>query len=156
MRDKDNKYYIVFISQDTISDKDIITEKITGIMYTGTSEDKYNFHKVKSDDIFLINRMLLIPDNGEHKFTAEDIVIANIDNINLPYIFSLGTKWNFKNISIGSEYIDEVNSKTNMAIMSIPNNQVKYAKGYYDVTVTYTVDNVHNISKQLSQRICIK
>ena len=40
--------------------------------------------------------------------------------------------------------------------MSIPNNQVKYAKGYYDVTVTYTVDNVHNISKQLSQRICIK
>lgn len=156
MRDKDKKYYAVFISQDTISDKDIITEKITGIMYTGTSEDYYNFHKVKSDDIFLINRMLLIPDNGNHKFTSEDIVIANIDNINLPYIFSLGTKWNFKNISIGSEYIDEVNSKTNMAIMSIPYNQVKYAKGYYDVTVTYTVDNVHNISKQLSQRICIK
>ena len=156
MRDKDNKYYAVFISQDTLSNTSLINENISGIQFTGTDVDNYNFHKVKSDDIFLINRMLLVPDNGDHKFTTDDIVIASIDNINLPYIFSLGTKWRFKNVSIGSEYVEDVTSKTNTAIMSIPNNQVKYAKGFYDVIVTYTIDNTNNISKTLSQRICIK
>jgi hypothetical protein len=100
--------------------------------------------------------MTVIQDNGTHKFNADNLITVSIDNINLPFIFSLGTKWNFKNISIGSEYVDEVTSKTNMAIMSVPNNQVKYAKGYYDITVFYTVDNFFDIQRVLSQRICIQ
>ena len=153
MRDASNKYYAVFISRDTINNVSLLTEKITGI--STPENNNFRFTKIKTDELFLINRMTLIPDNGEHKFNSEDIVVVNVDNINLPFIFSLGTKWKFKNMSIGSEYVDNVTSKTNMAIMSIPNNQVKYAKGYYDIIVSYTVDNFNNINRTLTQRICI-
>ena len=61
-----------------------------------------------------------------------------------------------KNISIGSEYVDEITSKTNTAIVSIPENQVKYAKGFYDVTVSYTLDNYNKSEKTLTQQICIQ
>lgn len=156
MRDADNKYYCVFISQDTIDSKNIIDESMLSIKYNGLGIDNYNFTKLKSDDIFLINRMILIPDEGIHKFDVDSIIVASINNIDLPFIFSLGTKWEFKNISVGSSYINKVTSKTNIAIMSIPDNQIKYAKGYYDVTVLYTIDNYHKVSKTITQRICIK
>ena len=153
MRDKLNTYYGVFISRTTIDNKDIRLEKTISVMGLNNT---YNFTFLRKDNLFLINRMTVIPDNGTHKFNADNLITVSIDNINLPFIFSLGTKWNFKNISIGSEYVDEVTSKTNMAIMSVPNNQVKYAKGYYDITVFYTVDNFFDIQRVLSQRICIK
>lgn len=155
MRDKSNKYYGVFISKDTIgTNANLVSEKQIEVIKPENSN--YNFHKLKSDELFLINRMILVYDNGIHKFSTDDIISLDINNIDLPFILSLGTKWTIKNISIGSEYVDEINSKTNTAIVSIPENQVKYAKGFYDVTVSYTLDNYNKSKKTLTQQICIQ
>jgi len=155
MRDKSNKYYGVFISKDTIgTNANLVSEKQIEVIKPENSN--YNFHKLKSDELFLINRMILVYDNGIHKFSTDDIISLDINNIDLPFILSLGTKWTIKNISIGSEYVDEITSKTNTAIVSIPENQVKYAKGFYDVTVSYTLDNYNKSEKTLTQQICIQ
>jgi hypothetical protein len=100
--------------------------------------------------------MLLTNDDGNHKFNSDDIISLEINNIDLPFILSLGSKWTIKNISIGNDYIDEVTSKTNTAIVSIPENQSKYAKGYYDITVSYTLDRYNKNERTLTQRICIQ
>lgn len=154
MRDKNNKYYAVFISQDTINTQDLVAER--EVIVECPEDGNYNFHKLKSDEVFLINRMLLTNDDGNHKFNADDIISLEINNIDLPFILSLGSKWTIKNISIGNAYIDEVSSKTNTAIVSIPENQSKYAKGYYDITVSYTLDRYNKNERTLTQRICIQ
>ena len=174
-----SKYYAVFISRDTI-DKAPINEKINKtIIYE--QNDTYNevvlkpyedtvisisdsdpvphkfiFKHYKSDTIFLLNRMKLISSEGVNHFDNDDIICAKVTNFeNLPYIMALGSKWNFENISIGDSYIEPVESKTDTAIISIDKDHLSYVKGYYNVSVNYSVDDFYNHTKTLFGKIRI-
>jgi hypothetical protein len=173
------KYYAVFISRDTI-DKAPINEKMNKtIIYE--QNDTYNevvlkpyedtvisisdsdpvphkfiFKHYKSDTIFLLNRMKLIASEGVNHFDNDDIICAKVTNFeNLPYIMALGSKWTFENISIGDSYIEPVESKTDTAIISIDKDHLSYVKGYYNVSVNYSVDDFYNHTKTLFGKIRI-
>ena len=107
--------------------------------------------------MFLINRMRLVENEGLNHFTNEDVVVASIqNNENLAFNMSLGSKWEFKHISLGAEDIEPVISKTNVAIMSVDKEHIKYIKGYYNVTVNYSIDDYYSHNKTMFGKILIK
>ena len=145
----DKSYYVVFISKETINEK---------FDKTLDKELTLNGHTLKhfrSDNIFLINRMEIEYTNGENHFNADDIITCEITNVNLPFILSLGSKWTFTKISLGGTSISPVTSKTNTAIVSIDKSQYKYVKGYYDVTVEYSIDDYYQHNRNLTGRFRI-
>lgn len=150
MHDKDNTYYVVYISKDPINcntfDKTLSKELTRG---------KYTLNHFRSDNIFLINRMDIAYTDGVNHFNADDIITCEITNVNLPFILSLGSKWTFTKISLGGTSINPVTSKTNTAIVSIDKSQYKYVKGYYDVTVEYSIDDYYQHNRNLTGRFRI-
>jgi hypothetical protein len=150
----DNTYYGVFISKDTINKLDH-QENADNILKTPNS--RYILKKYKYDDLFLINRMMLVENEGINQFNNDDIVVASIqNNQNLAFNMSLGSKWEFQHVSLGAEDMEPVTSKTNVAIMSIDKEHIKYVKGYYNVTVNYSVDDYYSHNKTLFGKILIK
>jgi hypothetical protein len=148
----DNIFYAVFISKDTINNLDLSIEPDELIQF-----NNYILRKYKYNDLFLINRMMLVPNEGVNQFTNEDIVVASIqNNENLAFNMSLGSKWEFKHISLGAEDIEPVTSKTNVAIMSVDKDHIKYVKGYYNVTVNYSIDDYYSHNKTMFGKILIK
>ena len=150
----DNTYYGVFISKETINKLDH-QENADNILKTPNS--RYILKKYKYDDLFLINRMMLVENEGINQFNNDDIVVASIqNNQNLAFNMSLGSKWEFQHVSLGAEDMEPVTSKTNVAIMSIDKDHIKYVKGYYNVTVNYSVDDYYSHNKMLFGKILIK
>ena len=99
---------------------------------------------------------LLINSNNIYHFDKDDIVSAKISNIdNLPFIMSLGSKWEFKKISLGGDTIPSVKSNTNTAIISVDQNHLRYISGYYDVTVNYSIDDFYQHNRTLHAKIRI-
>lgn len=151
------KYYVVLISKDTI-DKAPIKETLNDIIeFNG-----YVLKKFKSNDTFLINRMQYVSTEiSENKkwfknnFTSDDIIVSFIDNIDMPFNMTLGTKWEYSKRSIGGLDIEPVYSKTNMGIMSVPKESTQYVKGYYDVIVNYSIDEYHSHTRKTIGRILI-
>lgn len=146
----DNKsYYVVFISKETINNKfdKTLPKELT--------LNGYTLKHFRSDNIFLINRMEIEYTNGENHFNADDIITCEVTNVNLPFILSLGSKWTFTKISLGGTSISPVTSKTNTAIVSIDKSQYKYVKGYYDVTVEYSIDDYYQHNRNLTGRFRI-
>lgn len=149
MRDDNNSYYVVFISKETINNKfdKTLSKELTLRGYT--------LKHFRSDNIFLINRMEIEYTNGENHFNVDDIITCEITNVNLPFILSLGSKWTFTKVSLGGTSISPVTSKTNTAIVSIDKSQYKYVKGYYDVTVDYSIDDYYQHNRNLTGRFRI-
>lgn len=146
----DNKsYYVVFISKETINNKfdKTLPKELT--------LNGYTLKHFRSDNIFLINRMEIEYTNGENHFNVDDIITCEVTNVNLPFILSLGSKWTFTKISLGGTSISPVTSKTNTAIVSIDKSQYKYVKGYYDVTVEYSIDDYYQHNRNLTGRFRI-
>lgn len=146
----DNKsYYVVFISKETINNKfdKTLPKELT--------LNGYTLKHFRSDNIFLINRMEIEYTNGENHFKVDDIITCEITNVNLPFILSLGSKWTFTKVSLGGTSISPVTSKTNTAIVSIDKSQYKYVKGYYDVTVEYSIDDYYQHNRNLTGRFRI-
>lgn len=146
----DNKsYYVVFISKETINNKfdKTLPKELT--------LNGYTLKHFRSDNIFLINRMEIEYTNGENHFNVDDIITCEITNVNLPFILSLGSKWTFTKVSLGGTSISPVTSKTNAAIVSIDKSQYKYVKGYYDVTVEYSIDDYYQHNRNLTGRFRI-
>ena len=151
------KYYVVLISKDTIN-KAPIKETLNDIIeFNG-----YVLKKFKSNDTFLINRMQYVSTEiSENKkwfknhFTSDDIIVSFIDNIDMPFNMTLGTKWEYSKRSIGGLDIEPVYSKTNMGIMSVPKESTQYVKGYYDVIVNYSIDEYHSHTRKTIGRILI-
>lgn len=145
----DKSYYVVFISKETIN------EKFDKTLDKELTLNGYTLKHFRSDNIFLINRMKIEYTNGENHFNADDIITCEITNVNLPFILSLGSKWTFTKISLGGTSISPVTSKTNTAIVSIDKSQYKYVKGYYDVTVDYSIDDYYQHNRNLTGRFRI-
>ena len=145
----DKSYYVVFISKKTIN------EKFDKTLDKELTLNGYTLKHFRSDNIFLINRMEIEYTNGENHFNADDIITCEITNVNLPFILSLGSKWTFTKISLGGTSISPVTSKTNTAIVSIDKSQYKYVKGYYDVTVEYSIDDYYQHNRNLTGRFRI-
>jgi hypothetical protein len=148
MRD-DKSYYVVFISKKTIN------EKFDKTLDKELTLNGYTLKHFRSDNIFLINRMEIEHTNGENHFNVNDIITCEVTNVNLPFILSLGSKWTFTKISLGGTSISPVTSKTNTAIVSIDKSQYKYVKGYYDVTVEYSIDDYYQHNRNLTGRFRI-
>ena len=141
----DTQWYGVYISRLTKSD--IETPGDDDPLKTIVSQNTQFVLKLyKQDSIFLIDRMKFYDACDINHFESDDIIIASIDNVNFPYIMSLGSKWEFNKFSIGSPEIDTVYSKSNSAIVSLNPKYFKYASGYYNVIVNYSIDafNQHN------------
>lgn len=125
--------------------------------------DYYYFKYIKSDNKFLVNRMLFVPNEGKNHYNTDDIIVASISpkmDKNLPFNveFKLdyGSHWVFKPMSLRMNKTAEVKSNTKMAIMSIGESNIRYERGYYDLIVNYSIDgNTQNIY-EMKSRILVK
>ena len=146
-------WYGVFISKQTIDnanvDSDLDIQK-------SFKDNTYASRYAASDNKFLINRMVFKDSGGENVFDIDDIIVATVNNINLPFILELGSHWNFKPFSLGMNKEANVNSNTNSAIISMGNGNSHYERGYYDVSVRYSLDSNTQEQKIKRARILIK
>lgn len=141
----ENCWYVVLISKDTI-------ESFTNLELehpTLPNIGKYKFEYEFSDEKVLINRYNLIPTNGVNKFNDKDIIAFYLEaNKKLPYKIGLSTKWLIKPMSIGMSNDCKVESPSEIAIVSIGDNNFKYQKGYYNVVCRYSLDDFYQESEE--------
>jgi len=113
---------------------------------------KYN----RSDSKILLNRLQFNDSKGINHFDSGDIIACTlVNNDRLPFKLGLGSKWTFTPMSIGMVDESYVESPTEMAIVSIGNENSKYSKGYYTVTCNYSFDDFvqHGFEKKGKFRI---
>lgn len=149
----ESHWYGVFISKQTI-DKAIIDSDLD--IQKSFKDNNYELRYVASDNKFLINRMIFKDSGGENIFNTDDIIVSTINNINLPFILELGSHWNFKPFSLGMNKEANVNSNTNSAIISMGNGNNYYERGYYDVSVRYSLDSNTQEQKVKRARILVR
>ena len=146
-------WYGVFISKQTIDnaviDSDLDIQK-------SFKDINYELRYVTSDNKFLINRMIFKDSGGKNIFNIDDIIVSTVNNINLPFILELGSHWNFKPFSLGMNKEANVNSNTNSAIISMGNGNNHYERGYYDVSVRYSLDSNTQEQKVKRARILVR
>lgn len=125
--------------------------------------DYYTFKHVKSSERFLINRMEFVSTNGKNHFNTDDIIVTNISSkmnkdtrFNLEFKFDYGSKWLISPVSLKTNASDVVESTTEMGIISIGNNKIKYDRGYYDIICKYSIDSNTQNLYSLKSRILIK
>lgn len=138
------RWYGVFISQDTIDkarrsqDLDAGDEEI---IVNGHSND-YHLKLSRSGNEFLVNRMTYIPSNGNNTFMDDDIIVATLgNNDRLPVDVMSGSKWTIKGMSIGMDKDYTTTSNHEMVIISSGSKTNSLGKGFYNVGVSYSVDN---------------
>ena len=153
LEDWEPHWYGVFISKQTI-DNAIIDSDLD--INTYFRDNTYELRYVESDNKFLINRMKFKDSGGTNIFNADDIIVSTINNINLPFILELGSHWNFKSFSLGMNKEANVYSNTNSAIISMGNGNNQYEKGYYDVSVRYSLDSNTQEQKIKRARILVQ
>lgn len=146
-------WYGVFISKQTI-DNAIIDSDLD--IQKSFKDNNYELRYVASDNKFLINRMIFKDSGGENIFNIDDIIVSTVNNINLPFILELGSHWNFKPFSLGMNKEANVNSNTNSAIISMGNGNNHYERGYYDVSVRYSLDSNTQEQKVKRARILVR
>lgn len=131
-----NEYFLMI--DDTINNKEYYL--------------KYN----RSDNKILLNRLQFNDSKGINHFDSGDIIACTlVNNDRLPFKLGLGSKWTFTPMSIGMVDESYVESPTEMAIVSIGNENSKYSKGYYTVTCNYSFDDFvqHGFEKKGKFRI---
>lgn len=156
----DNLYwYGIYISKQTIDKarnyKDLICNE-KELKIKSKKEDKtYILNYVKSGNEFLINRMNYINSEGKNQFLDDDIIVATLaNNDRLPVNVMKGSKWKVSPLTIGVTSDSETKSDNEMVIIKCPSKSNSYSKGYYDITVRYSVDR--NIQNQHIQRAKFK
>jgi hypothetical protein len=138
----DNEYwYGLYISRNTcnmIEYKDIPIPEKSKVMYL---DDDYMIKYVKSSKEFLINRMKYMSANGYNHFSDNEIICAKMtNNDRLPIRTDISAKWNIHGMSLGMNFKNEFESSAETTIIGLPKNDNKYQKGYYNVTVRYSLD----------------
>jgi hypothetical protein len=93
--------------------------------------------------------------NNVYHYEADDIIVCSISNDRLPFKLRLGSKWTFEPMSIKTDNAKVIQSPTEMAIVSIGNENSKYPKGYYNITCNYSFDDFiqHSITKTAKFRV---
>ena len=117
---------------------------------------KYYLKYNRSDSKILLNRLQFNDSKGINHFDSGDIIACTlVNNDRLPFKLGLGSKWTFTPMSIGMVDESYVESPTEMAIVSIGNENSKYSKGYYTVTCNYSFDDFvqHGFEKKGKFRI---
>ena len=152
----DPKWYIVLISRETIDnaveDSGMRAPEINPIGYENTLIPQY----VRSDNKWLINRMTYDSCHGINHFKNDDIIAGTVENIDFPFILADGTKWNIKPMSPGMQKDSEVESMTNTFLMSLGGDNTGYDRGYYNITVRYSLDGTVQNQRTHTCRICVK
>lgn len=146
-------WYGVFISKQTI-DNAIIDSDLD--IQKSIKDNDYELRYEASDNKFLINRMVFKNSEGTNIFNVDDIIVSTVNNINLPFILELGSHWIFKPFSLGMTKEANVYSNTNSAIISMGNRNNHYERGYYDVSVRYSLDGNTQEQKIKRARILVK
>lgn len=120
------------------------------------NDNKMCLKYVRSDKKLLINRLNYIDAKGIHQFKDNDLLVAYVDNFErLPIKSKIGSKWKVSPISIGIDNYLDFESSTNMTLISIGDN-IKYEPGYYEVEVSYSIDNFINHTQERSTKFLIK
>lgn len=145
----DNNYwYGVYISKDNISNVISDTQlecKKRNITFNVDDYTKYELEYVKSENKVLFNRLKFIDCNGINHFKDDDLIVMKLENNNrLPVNIFNGSKWQVNPVSFGIPKLEEQKSNSEMCILSLPMNDNKYYKGYYNVTVRYSLDRFTN------------
>lgn len=146
-------WYVIFISTSTLDKKEYPNDDIPS---KTLSYGDYTIEYQKSDKKFLINRMKYIPANGNNIFKSNDIIVGTINNIDLPFIMNLGTKWKISPYSLKMESDSEIFSSTNTFLMSIGGDNSQYSKGYYNISVRYSIDGNTQQEITSKSRILVK
>lgn len=149
MHDND-VWYFVAISKNTVSNTTYLdflykTYKLS----SSNTSNEYYLSFIGSDKKLLINRMNIVDMNGKYHFNANDMIVCRVvNNDRLPFKLSVGNKWNINPVSIGIDNFTNISSNSNVALISIGDN-FKYEPGFYEVEVTYSLDNfVNNAQKR--------
>ena len=180
----DNYWYTIFISQDTINKAEtdlklnVSDEQKTLLSYNSVnlSDDEkkqislngnkvendfyynytpYELRYVRSNNDFLINRMKFISSEGVNQFNADDIIVGNItNNHRLPINIIHSSKWKISPLSYGMKFTSDTKSNTEMCILSYPKKKDSIERGYYDVSVRYSLDR--NVSHQYTKKAKLK
>lgn len=154
MHDEDY-WYIVLISKSPI----VLNQPldIPKYSYEITNEyyNNYYLQYVRSDNKFLVNRVIFKDSNGIHQFNNNDVIVCKIENIDLPINLMHNSKWTINPLSIGINNFKNVSSNNNMCIISTSNN-TKYERGYYEIKVTYALDKNLSITEEKTTKILIK
>lgn len=143
----DQYWYGLYISKQTCnlakkySDFQIPVENKEMIFNSKDDQITYKLKYNKSSKEYLINRFEFISSNGNNHFKDDDIIACYINNNDRlafnPYISS---KWSISPMSLGMSTDSKFNSNAEMTILSMPKNDNKYQRGYYKVTVKYSLD----------------
>ena len=150
------QWYIVLISKDTDGE----VKKSSKFKFNnGSTKVKigdYILTYDRSDKKILLNRFIYIPSEGINHFKKDDLIVASLkNNDKLSFKLSNGSKWNIVPMSLGMQTVNPVHSNTELAIISIPNKFSEYEKGYYSLSIEYTVDDYasHIYTKKTQFRI---
>ena len=101
----------------------------------------YVLKYVASSKEYLINRLEYISSNGFNQFKDDDIIACHVWNNNrLPVNPYISSKWSISPMSLGMSLESKFESNGELTILSMPKNDNKYQKGYYKVTVKYSLD----------------
>lgn len=144
----DHEYwYCIYISKENISniisnnDLDVPKDKRLFDFIPDNKKSKYKLEYVKSENKVLFNRMKFIDSNGVNHFNDEDLIVLKLENNDrLPVNIFNGTKWEINPITFGIPKDTNIDSNSEMCVLSLPINDNKYYKGYYNVSVRYSLD----------------
>lgn len=154
----DQHWYGVFISQqpvmNALDEEDL--DAPADFMYYVDDSNYYKMKKFRSENKFLLNRMMYVDASLKYKFTEDDIIVATVDNTRFPYIIDKASKWNVHPYSLGMHDIEDLTSTANTCIISIPDRMNGNIAGYYDVSVRYSLDGNTNQQQTKKRRILIE
>ena len=139
----DNYWYGLYISQETC-DK-IRTNEDLKLRNEADKKkilkNKYILNYEKSSEEYLLNRLEFNTSEGFNQFKTDDIVCCYLhNNDRLPFNASISSKWKIHPMSLGMSTDTSFDSNGEMTIISLPMNDAKYERGYYQVTVKYSLD----------------
>ena len=110
-------------------------------VYDSEYNHKYVLNYERSSEEYLINRLEFNSSNGLNQFKDDDIVCCYLhNNDRLPFNSSISSKWKVHPMSLGMSTDTSFDSNGEMTIISLPMNDAKYERGYYQVTVKYSLD----------------
>ena len=99
--------------------------------------------------------MKFISSEGVNQFNANDIIVGNItNNHRLPINIIHSSKWKISPLSYGMNFTSDTKSNTEMCILSYPKKKDSIERGYYDVSIRYSLDR--NVSHQYTKKAKLK
>ena len=95
-------------------------------------------------------------ENVNH-FNKNDMIVCSLENNKmLPTNINLSSKWEIKPLSWANNYLPSVYSNSNIGIISLQENDNKYAQGYYELIVRYSLDQNLINTRKIVKKLLVK